>query len=129
MVRRSGLGPARKDAHYAPLTLSPTRLGQLRHADLLRLVRARDLSDDLTGQMPIVPHRAIPGVDCWGCIVAAVEGNSVELRCNECGAVLGVVQADILRALLGLESAEATCPHLRQTEHLSRLQQDDGIRL
>jgi len=89
----------------------------------------RDLSNDLTGQMPIVPHQAILGVECCGCIVAAVEGNSVELRCNECGAVLGVVQADILRALLGLESAEATCPHLRQTEHLSRLQQDDGIRL
>ena len=71
----------------------------------------RDASDDLTGQIPIVPHETAAGVDCGGCIVAAVEGNSVELRCNECGAVVGVVQVDILKALLGLECAQATCPH------------------
>src|SRR5258708_26734076 len=43
--------------------------------------------------------------------VAAVDGTNVELRCNECGAVLGVVQVDILKGLLGIDSVSATCPH------------------
>ena len=60
----------------------------------------RDLSNDLTGQMPIVAHETIAGVDCCGCIIAAVDGKNVELRCNECGAVVGVVQIDVLRDLL-----------------------------
>jgi hypothetical protein len=54
----------------------------------------RERSDALTGRMPIVSHEDIPGVDCCGCIIAAVEGSNVELRCNECGAVVGVVQMD-----------------------------------
>jgi hypothetical protein len=70
-----------------------------------------DPSDDLTSRMPIVPHGTVAGVDCSGCIIAAVEGTNVELRCNECGAVVGVVQLDILKGLLGLECATATCPH------------------
>jgi DNA-directed RNA polymerase subunit RPC12/RpoP len=70
-----------------------------------------DLSRDLTSRMPIVPHSSIGGIDCCGCIIAAVEGTSVELQCNECGAVVGVVQLDILKVLLGLECATATCPH------------------
>lgn len=72
----------------------------------------RDASDDLTGQIPIVPHETAAGVDCVGCIVAAVEGNSVELRCNECGAVVGVVQVDILKALLGLENVRRPRAHI-----------------
>ena len=71
----------------------------------------RDLSNQLTGRMAIVPHETIAGVDCCGCIVAAVEGINVELRCNECGAVVGVVRLEILKGLLGLNCAEATCPH------------------
>ena len=51
----------------------------------------QEFSDELTGLMPVVPH-GISGVDCSGRIIAAVEGNDVELRCNECGAVVGVVQ-------------------------------------
>ena len=47
--------------------------------------------------MPIVPHSTVAGVDCCGCIIAAVEGTNVELRCNECGAVVGVIQVDILK--------------------------------
>jgi hypothetical protein len=62
----------------------------------------RDLSDDLTARMPIVAHEDA-GVDCCGCIVAKVDGRNVELQCNECGAVVGVVQIDVLRGLLGLE--------------------------
>jgi hypothetical protein len=59
----------------------------------------RDLSGQLTGRMPIVPHETVTGVDCCGCIVAAVEGTNVELQCNECGAVMGVVQLNILKGL------------------------------
>jgi hypothetical protein len=50
-----------------------------------------------------VAHEEVPGVDCCGCIIAGVEGANVELRCNECGAVVGVVQIDVLRGLLGLD--------------------------
>jgi hypothetical protein len=69
------------------------------------------MSADLTGRMPIVAHESVPGVECCGCIIATVEGTNVELRCNECGAVVGVVQIDVLKGLLGLERAEDTCPH------------------
>src|SRR6476620_6903550 len=70
-----------------------------------------DLSAELTSRMPIVPHSTAAGVDCCGCIIAAVQGNNVELRCNESGTVVGVVHLDILKGLLGLECATATCPH------------------
>jgi hypothetical protein len=70
----------------------------------------RDRSDELTSRLPIVPHEAA-GVDCCGCIIASVDGTNVELRCNECGAVMGVLQIDVLKGLLGLESAAQTCPH------------------
>ena len=64
----------------------------------------RDISHDLTSRMPIVPHSTAAGVDCCGCIIATVDGANVELRCNECGAVVGVVQVDILKGLLGLSA-------------------------
>lgn len=70
----------------------------------------REFSDELTGLMPLVPH-GISGVDCCGCIIAEVEGRSVELRCNQCGATVGVVQVNIMEGLLGLKCADATCPH------------------
>ena len=62
----------------------------------------RDASDALTARMPIVAHESA-GVNCCGCVVAAVEGSTVELKCNECGAVVGVVQIDVLRALIGMD--------------------------
>ena len=70
----------------------------------------QEFSDELTGLMPVVPHE-VSGVDCSGRIIAAVDGTNVELRCNECGAVVGVVQINIMEGLLGLDCAEATCPH------------------
>jgi hypothetical protein len=48
----------------------------------------QEFSDELTGLMPVVPH-GISGVDCSGRIIATVEDNDVELRCNRCGAVVG----------------------------------------
>jgi hypothetical protein len=65
----------------------------------------REFSDELSGLMPVVPHR-LGGGDCDGCIVAVVESDTVELRCNKCGAVVGVVQAGIMEGLLGLECDE-----------------------
>jgi hypothetical protein len=53
--------------------------------------------------MPIAPHGGITHVHCCGCIIAAVEDSTVELRCNDCGAVVGVVQIDILCGLLGMD--------------------------
>src|SRR5260370_41795330 len=64
-----------------------------------------EFSDELTGLMPVVPH-GVSGVDCSGYIVAVVEDTNVELRCNSCGAVVGVVQVNIMEGLLGLDCAE-----------------------
>jgi hypothetical protein len=61
----------------------------------------RDMSDELTGLMPVVPHGISQGVECCGCIVAVVEDKNVELQCNECGAVVGVIQIDILYVVQG----------------------------
>jgi len=57
--------------------------------------------DDLQRTFPIIPHESA-GVDCCGCIVLTVEGKDAELTCNECGAVVGVVQVGILRDLVSL---------------------------
>ena len=35
----------------------------------------------------------------------------MKLVCNECGAVVGMVNLSILTQLLGLECAKATCPY------------------
>jgi hypothetical protein len=70
----------------------------------------REFSDELTGLMPVVPHENA-GVECPGHVVAVVEGRTVELRCSQCGGVVGVVQVGIMEGLLGLDCATATCPH------------------
>jgi hypothetical protein len=50
---------------------------------------------------PIIPHSAA-GIDCCGCIVVNVRGKDAELSCNECGAVLGVIDSAILSELISL---------------------------
>ena len=65
----------------------------------------REFSDELTGLMPSVLH-GITGVDCSGRVVAIVEDSNVELRCERCGTVVGVVQVGIMEGLLGLECDE-----------------------
>jgi hypothetical protein len=57
---------------------------------------------DLQQQFPIIPHESASGVDCCGCIVVVQRGNDAELRCNECGAVVSVVNVGILRDLVSL---------------------------
>jgi hypothetical protein len=60
-----------------------------------------DLMDDLPNRFPIQAHEST-GVDCGGCIVPVLQGNDVELRCNECGAVVGVLQIAILDDLVSM---------------------------
>jgi hypothetical protein len=78
--------------------------------------------------MPIVAHETITGVACCGCIIAAVEGSIIELRCNECGAVMGVVQIDILRGLLGLDGATRNV-RIANMRTVPRSQQYEGLHL
>lgn len=59
------------------------------------------MSDDFKDRFPILTHESA-GSDCCGCIVPVVWGNDVELRCNECGAVVGVVQLGILTDLIAM---------------------------
>jgi hypothetical protein len=57
--------------------------------------------DDLPSRFPFIPHESA-GADCSGFIVPVIKGNYVELRCNECGAVVGVVLIEILRNLISM---------------------------
>jgi hypothetical protein len=44
------------------------------------------------------------GADCGGTFgPQSLNGSNVELQCNDCGAVVGVVQIDVLRELLELD--------------------------
>jgi hypothetical protein len=47
---------------------------------------------------PAVPHWKT-GVKCNGSIVAEQKGERVTLKCNECAAVVGTVNTEILKAL------------------------------
>lgn len=55
--------------------------------------------------MPYVCH-GMSGANCSGRVVAIVEAQSVELRCEQCGAAVGVVQVGIMEGLLGLACDE-----------------------
>jgi hypothetical protein len=83
----------------------------------------REFSDEITGLMPMVPHK-IAGVDCPGRVVAIVDGNHVELRCDRCGGVVGVVQVGVMEGLLGLDCGGAECPHCHK---LNTLPEADAV--
>ena len=87
------------------------------------------LDDDLPDNILIARHESIDGVDCCVCIVGRVDGDNVELQCNECRAVVGVVQIDVFRGLLRLDYATAICPQCGKENTFRRLPQDDGIRV
>jgi hypothetical protein len=55
---------------------------------------------------------ALVGVDCCGCIVVRIAGENAELRCNECDVLVGVVAAEILKALLGVGTLRLACPRV-----------------
>lgn len=77
----------------------------------------REFSDEITGLMPVVPH-GLAGVECPGRVVAVVDGGTVELRCDRCGGVVGVVQVGVMEGLLGLDCAEVICPHCEKVNTL-----------
>src|SRR5262249_26093804 len=79
--------------------------------------------------MPIVPHETVTGVDCYGCISAVVEGSNGELRSNECGTVVGVVQIDILRGVACAGRSEGEVCTLRARECIPWFQHDERVRL
>jgi hypothetical protein len=68
--------------------------------------------------MPIV-LRVVPGVDCCGCTIAAVEDRTVELRCNDFGAVVGTAAEN------GLLIDHASARHLRPRQPISLLRSLD----
>lgn len=51
-----------------------------------------------TLHLPVVPHRKA-GVKCSGSIIPESDGEQITLRCNECGTVVGAINAAILAAL------------------------------
>ena len=63
---------------------------------------------DLNGLLPIIPHESA-GVDYCVCMIANEQGNVTELLCNECGAVLGVMNIAILMDLISLIPATSSC--------------------
>jgi predicted RNA-binding Zn-ribbon protein involved in translation (DUF1610 family) len=64
--------------------------------------------------LPIIPHSDF-GVDCCGCLIEVV-GEQSEFLCNECGGV--IPPADVHRAVMEMESTEATCPHCGWVNHI-----------
>ena len=54
----------------------------------------------LVDRFPHIPHDH--SGECCGCVIAREEGETIELACNECGAVVGVVQRSVLDDLLFL---------------------------
>ena len=87
-----------------------------------------DPNHELTSRMPIVPHET-GGVECCGCIIAAVDGTNVELRCNECEAVVGVVQVDILKGPARAGGRDGHMPELREGEYVPRLHKGVSVRV
>ena len=55
----------------------------------------------LEESFPIIAHEST-GVDCCGCIIVKVQGSNAELCCNECGAVVGVMNVAVLADLVSL---------------------------
>lgn len=47
---------------------------------------------------PVIPHRKA-GANCNGSIVPEQDGENVTLKCNQCGVVVGTINAAILAAL------------------------------
>jgi hypothetical protein len=66
---------------------------------------------------PIIAHADVADVDCFGCIWPVIRGDSADITCNECGAVVKTVAVgDIQRTYdeieLSLDSvATEMCPH------------------
>ena len=55
--------------------------------------------DPLEERFPLIGHSSA-GTDCGGCIYPVMNGDETELRCTECGQIVGVVNTGILRELV-----------------------------
>jgi hypothetical protein len=51
-----------------------------------------------TPRLPVIPHWKA-GVKCNGSIIPEQNGDQITLKCNECGSVVGTINAAILSAL------------------------------
>ena len=49
----------------------------------------------------ILAHESA-GAGCCGCVIPVIQGSDTELRCNECGMVIGVINTAILRDLVAM---------------------------
>ena len=59
---------------------------------------------DLAGSFPHIPHDH--SGECCGCIrPIEMDERTIELRCNECGAVAGVIDCGVLEGLVWLVNA------------------------
>jgi hypothetical protein len=47
--------------------------------------------------LPLIPHRKT-GVLCDGFILATQDGEQITLKCDKCGAIVGTVNAEVLKA-------------------------------
>ena len=58
----------------------------------------------LPDQFPHIPHDH--SGKCCGCVIPVnAEGHCVELRCNECGTVVGIINRRVLEDLVRLVNA------------------------
>ena len=61
------------------------------------------MSVTLADQFPLIPHDH--SGECCGCVIPVdAGGGPVELRCNECGTVVGVINRGVLEDLLWLRN-------------------------
>jgi hypothetical protein len=59
----------------------------------------------LADRFPIIPHDQ--SGECCGCsIPVEADNHTVELRCNECGAAVGVLDREVLEDLVWLVNAK-----------------------
>ena len=83
----------------------------------------RGMTDNKVVALPIIPHELF-GADCCGCLEEVV-GEGREFICNECRTTVPV--ADVQRAVMEMESADATCPHCGRLNHIDGFSRIDAF--
>ena len=72
------------------------------------------MADQIIGTM--LPHSSFGDPGCCGCLNGVIRGESADIVCNECGAILKTIPADQLKRVfhemeLSLDLASAICPY------------------